>query len=298
MARTKKRDQENFNQLVAGSSNVNIEATAASPEVAERGGQGPQRRTLPDIGGSASFDSPTAIRLFWKASERQILLPKTNDQKLQAHIARDLESALESEAEVLADIAETVRADGLVVAFQGSPKEPEQLEAELGDLILKIKAAGHLQPYDKARSGGESFGFTIEGFWGNLELLPISSRHPQPAEHEDRLRPIPDAARGRVSDALATPLDPPLPRTPALKQKTKRRSRVTLESVRATLRQRVQQSGLTYEDIGPRMGLSKESSTAALARLLSKEGPDPRLSTLIALARAVNCSLAELLGCD
>ena len=53
---------------------------------------------------------------------------------------------------------------------------------------------------------------------------------------------------------------------------------------------------MTQEEIGLRMGFAKDSARKAVSRLLNTEFDyDPRLSTLLALAKALDCSLKELL---
>jgi transcriptional regulator with XRE-family HTH domain len=70
----------------------------------------------------------------------------------------------------------------------------------------------------------------------------------------------------------------------------------TVESVRDCLRRAAQDSGMTQEEIGLRMGYSKSGARQAVSRLLNHESEyDPRLSTLLAFAHALNCSLKELL---
>ncbi len=53
---------------------------------------------------------------------------------------------------------------------------------------------------------------------------------------------------------------------------------------------------MTQEEIGLRMGYSKSSSRQAVSRLLNPESDyDPRLSTLLAFAKAIGRPLKELL---
>jgi transcriptional regulator with XRE-family HTH domain len=71
----------------------------------------------------------------------------------------------------------------------------------------------------------------------------------------------------------------------------------SLETVRDKLRVAAQQSGMTQEEIGIAMGFSKSGARQAVSRLLSPESElDPRLTTLIQFAQAVNCSLTEILS--
>ena len=70
----------------------------------------------------------------------------------------------------------------------------------------------------------------------------------------------------------------------------------TLAGVRNRLRQVAKESGMTQEEIGVRMGFSKASARQAVSRLLNPEFDyDPRLSTLLSFAKAVNRPLKDLL---
>jgi hypothetical protein len=76
-------------------------------------------------------------------------------------------------------------------------------------------------------------------------------------------------------------------------------SRSTPDSV-ATVRERMRlaakQSGMTQEEIGVRMGYAKDSARKAVSRLLNAEVEyDPRLSTLLAFAQALEVPLKDLL---
>jgi transcriptional regulator with XRE-family HTH domain len=71
----------------------------------------------------------------------------------------------------------------------------------------------------------------------------------------------------------------------------------TLEDVRAKLRAAARDSGMTQQEIGVAMGFSKASARQAVSRLLNSEVHyDPRLTTLIQFAAAVNSSLPEILS--
>jgi transcriptional regulator with XRE-family HTH domain len=73
-------------------------------------------------------------------------------------------------------------------------------------------------------------------------------------------------------------------------------SRATVVAVRKKLRDAAEESGLTQEEIGLRMGFSKDSARQAVSRLLNVEADyDPRLSTLLAFANALNLQLKDLL---
>ncbi len=73
-------------------------------------------------------------------------------------------------------------------------------------------------------------------------------------------------------------------------------SKPTTATVRASLRKAAQASGMTQEEIGLRMGFSKDSARKAVSRLLNLENEyDPRLSTLLAFADAIDCPLKDLL---
>jgi transcriptional regulator with XRE-family HTH domain len=65
--------------------------------------------------------------------------------------------------------------------------------------------------------------------------------------------------------------------------------------IRTNLRKAAEASGLTQEEIGLRMGFSKSGARQAVSRLLGRANYDPRLSTLISFALAVNRPLKEFL---
>jgi transcriptional regulator with XRE-family HTH domain len=66
--------------------------------------------------------------------------------------------------------------------------------------------------------------------------------------------------------------------------------------VREKLRLAAKDSGMTQEEIGLRMGFAKDSARKAVSRLLNVEADyDPRLSTLLAFAKALNRPLKDLL---
>jgi transcriptional regulator with XRE-family HTH domain len=70
----------------------------------------------------------------------------------------------------------------------------------------------------------------------------------------------------------------------------------SVASLREKLRQAAKDSGMTQEEIGLQMGFSKSSARQAVSRLLNPESDyDPRLSTILAFARAVNRPLKDLL---
>jgi len=68
------------------------------------------------------------------------------------------------------------------------------------------------------------------------------------------------------------------------------------EQVRANLRRAAEECGMTQEEIGLRMGYSRGGARQAVSRLLNSEsGTDPRLSTLLAFAKALGRPLKEIL---
>ena len=70
----------------------------------------------------------------------------------------------------------------------------------------------------------------------------------------------------------------------------------TVTSIREKLRAAAKESGMTQEEIGLRMGFPKSSARQAISRLLNAEADyDPRLSTLLAFASALNQSLRDLI---
>jgi len=69
-----------------------------------------------------------------------------------------------------------------------------------------------------------------------------------------------------------------------------------LAAVRERLRQAAKDSGMTQEEIGLRMGFSQGSARKAVSRLLNAGTDyDPRLSTLLTFAKALNRPLKDLL---
>jgi transcriptional regulator with XRE-family HTH domain len=70
----------------------------------------------------------------------------------------------------------------------------------------------------------------------------------------------------------------------------------TATAVREKLRRAAKDSGMTQEEIGVRMGFAKDSARKAVSRLLNTGAEyDPRLSTLLAFARAIDRPLKDLL---
>ncbi|MEW4527899.1 hypothetical protein [Maioricimonas sp. JC845] len=70
-----------------------------------------------------------------------------------------------------------------------------------------------------------------------------------------------------------------------------------VNAIRARCRTAAEQSGLSMLQIGLRMGYSEKGARQAASRLLNlNHDYDPRLSTLIAFADAVGCSLRQLVG--
>ena len=69
-----------------------------------------------------------------------------------------------------------------------------------------------------------------------------------------------------------------------------------MEAIRDKLRQAAKDSGMSMEEIGLRMGIKKSGARQAVSRLLLAEAEhDPRLSTLLAFAAAINRPLKDLL---
>ena len=70
----------------------------------------------------------------------------------------------------------------------------------------------------------------------------------------------------------------------------------SVATVRDKLRQAVEDSGMTQEEVGVRMGMTKDSARKAVSRLLNADADlDPRLSTLLSFSEALGKSLKELL---
>ena len=66
-------------------------------------------------------------------------------------------------------------------------------------------------------------------------------------------------------------------------------------TVREKMRLAADESGLTLEEIGLRMGFAKSGARQAVSRLLTQNGYDPRLSTLLAFAAALGKEPKDLL---
>jgi transcriptional regulator with XRE-family HTH domain len=70
----------------------------------------------------------------------------------------------------------------------------------------------------------------------------------------------------------------------------------TVPAIRDKMRKAAEESGLTQEEIGLRMGFTKGGARQAVSRLLNTEADyDPRLSTLLAFAKAIQRPLKDLL---
>ena len=70
----------------------------------------------------------------------------------------------------------------------------------------------------------------------------------------------------------------------------------SVPTIRAKLRRAAEESGMTQEEIGLRMGYTKDSARQAVSRLLNPEvDHNPRLSTLLAFADAIKHPLKDLL---
>lgn len=70
----------------------------------------------------------------------------------------------------------------------------------------------------------------------------------------------------------------------------------TVADIRDKLRSAAEQSGMTQEEIGVRMGFARDSARKAVSRLLNPEADyNPRLSTLLSFAKAVGKPLKKLL---
>ena len=72
---------------------------------------------------------------------------------------------------------------------------------------------------------------------------------------------------------------------------------LTIDSIRDRMRNAAEESGLTQQQIGEAMGFSAASARQAVSRLLNSEvDHDPRLSTILAFAKAVKKPLSDIIG--
>ena len=62
------------------------------------------------------------------------------------------------------------------------------------------------------------------------------------------------------------------------------------------MREAASESGLTMEEIGLRMGFAKGGARQAVSRLLNQEDYDPRLSTLLSFAQAIQKPIGKLIS--
>jgi transcriptional regulator with XRE-family HTH domain len=70
----------------------------------------------------------------------------------------------------------------------------------------------------------------------------------------------------------------------------------TANLIREKLRRAAEESDMTQEEIGVRMGLTQDSARKAVSRLLNPGlDYDPRLSTLLLFAKAIGKPLKDLL---
>lgn len=68
------------------------------------------------------------------------------------------------------------------------------------------------------------------------------------------------------------------------------------DAIRAKFRKAAAASGLTQQEIGEAMGFKAGGARQAVSRLLNPEVDyDPRLSTLLAFAKAIKVSLSDLI---
>jgi transcriptional regulator with XRE-family HTH domain len=74
----------------------------------------------------------------------------------------------------------------------------------------------------------------------------------------------------------------------------KKQNQKAVEGMRAKMRAAAEESGLTQEEIGVKMGFERESARKAVSRLLNADTYDPRLSTLVAFADAVGKPVKDL----
>lgn len=81
------------------------------------------------------------------------------------------------------------------------------------------------------------------------------------------------------------------------KQAVMKTAELNVTVLRNRLREAAKDSGMTQVEIGVRMGFSPDSARQAVSRLLN-EGIeyDPRLSTLLAFAKAIGRPLKDLLS--
>ncbi len=81
-----------------------------------------------------------------------------------------------------------------------------------------------------------------------------------------------------------------------LRMATKAKPPNAIESIRNKLREAAVASGMTQEEIGLAMGVKASGARQTVSRLLLPDSDyDPRLSTLLAFAKAIKRPLSDLL---
>jgi transcriptional regulator with XRE-family HTH domain len=70
----------------------------------------------------------------------------------------------------------------------------------------------------------------------------------------------------------------------------------SLATIRERMRRAAKESEMTLEEIGLRMGFSKDGARQAVSRLLNPNAEyDPRLSTVLSFASAIGRSIKEII---
>ena len=141
---------------------------------------------------------------------------------------------------------------------------------------------------------GETTHSAIENAKHELNTLLFDVRNPS-AHFMHRLQEILDQAHGNSVQILEKA---EAVRT-AIHQLHLENSLLKIEELRARLKSAVEESGLTLDEIGKRMGKGDEKRAAKNAVwFLLNRAPDPGLLTLKSFCDAVNIRLSQLLGPD
>ena len=95
-------------------------------------------------------------------------------------------------------------------------------------------------------------------------------------------------SNSHIVEAMSNPEDP--------SQVVDQSESSNFRAIKTHLREAVGYSGLCLEEIGVRMGFAINDARSAVSRILAESlDEDPRLSTLLALAKALSLSIEELL---
>jgi hypothetical protein len=219
--------------------------------------------------------------------------------------------AITAEGVVNCDVARStspVEVEKLVarrIATKAIRQEKQKFRVVVGGLKIRVEiiAKGRVEGEDDGRMEPRREMEPLPPAQPESEPLSLEAAVRTLQNLEEKLREVPAIAREiatvRQTIQRLAPQEPNQP-TSVPADVAAPCSSITVDTVRAHLRKVIGESGLTYQEIGRRMSYpNRNTADAVLSRLLSpKSTNDPRLSTLIELAKALGKPLDELLGKD